>query len=285
MNESVRYPGLFVLKYKRVVFFDSLWNDYLEECRGAVVDKDFNFVIRPFTKIYNRGERGTDIQPDADCVIIRKVNGFMAAATYVPALDKVIVSTTGSLDSEFVTMAEEFIDDKMKEEIKRYFLSPHITWLFEIVHPNDPHIIKEQVGAWLIGARNIHAEAKYHSSVDHELWLDECAKMFGFMRPSWDVKRFGDVVKEAKECKHEGFVVYEYPKGTALKIKSPHYLMTKFFARIGIERLTTLSRETLRQRIDEEFYDLIDLVMENKEEFIALREQDRIAKIEEWLNG
>jgi hypothetical protein len=61
--------------------------------------------------------------------------------------------------------------------------------------------------------------------------------------------------------------------------------MTKFFARIGIERLTTLSRETLRQRIDEEFYDLIDLVMENKEEFIALREQDRIAKIEEWLNG
>ena len=25
--------GIYVLKYKRRVFYDSLWNDFLEECR------------------------------------------------------------------------------------------------------------------------------------------------------------------------------------------------------------------------------------------------------------
>lgn len=31
--------GLYVLKYKKNVFYDNLWNDYLEECRGTIVDK------------------------------------------------------------------------------------------------------------------------------------------------------------------------------------------------------------------------------------------------------
>jgi len=47
--------GIFVLKYKKTVFFDNLWNDYLEECRGTIVDAEFNIVSRPFTKIYNYG--------------------------------------------------------------------------------------------------------------------------------------------------------------------------------------------------------------------------------------
>ena len=38
-------PELFVLKYQRSVFFDNLWDEYLEECRGTVVDKDFNLTL------------------------------------------------------------------------------------------------------------------------------------------------------------------------------------------------------------------------------------------------
>ena len=39
-------PGLFVIKYNRRVFFDNLWNDFLEECRGLVIDSDWN-VCQP----------------------------------------------------------------------------------------------------------------------------------------------------------------------------------------------------------------------------------------------
>lgn len=38
-------PDLFVLKYQRSVFYDNLWDDHLEECRGTVVDKDFNLIL------------------------------------------------------------------------------------------------------------------------------------------------------------------------------------------------------------------------------------------------
>ena len=54
MKESKTYPGLYVLKYKRCVFYDALWTPELELCRGTVVDKDFNIIISPFVKIYNR---------------------------------------------------------------------------------------------------------------------------------------------------------------------------------------------------------------------------------------
>ena len=64
MRRSTRYPGLFVVKYTRKVFYDGLWNDVLEECRGLVVDADYNPIVKPFTKIYNRFERGTNIHRD-----------------------------------------------------------------------------------------------------------------------------------------------------------------------------------------------------------------------------
>ena len=42
IKESKSYPGLHVLKYKRKVFHDNLWNKYFEQCRGTIVDSNFN---------------------------------------------------------------------------------------------------------------------------------------------------------------------------------------------------------------------------------------------------
>ena len=47
--------GIYVLKYKKKVFYDNLWNEYIAECRGSIVDANFNLVAYPFTKIYNYG--------------------------------------------------------------------------------------------------------------------------------------------------------------------------------------------------------------------------------------
>ena len=73
--------GIYVLKYKRTVFYDNLWNEYLEECRGTIVDADFNVVSRPFTKIYNYGieAKAPVLADDTPVTAYRKVNGFMAA--------------------------------------------------------------------------------------------------------------------------------------------------------------------------------------------------------------
>lgn len=276
LRESKTYPGLFVKKYSRHVFYDNLWNDELMECRGHVVDANGATVINPFTKIFNRFENGTDIHRDAECVAIRKVNGFMASLTYVPLYKKSIVSTTGSLDSDFVKMAESMIPRAAVNFCDLHYHHP-ITFLFEIVHVDDPHIIAEEPGAYLIGARRVDKTTPYHSTAVDEMILDDVATRMKVMRPNHFTARFSDIVEEAKECQHEGFVVYSEDK--SLKIKSPFYLTTKFLGRLSKSKMTKLAENplSLKQQIDEEFYPILESINLVKDQFINMTEQERMA--------
>lgn len=282
-KESKRYPGLFVKKYSRKVFFDNLWNtsDELIEARGHVEDADGNTVVRPFTKIFNRFENKTDIDRDERVVSIRKVNGFMAAATFVPSVGDVVVSTTGSLDSDFVGYAERYINDRVKSVIRGLYgaSGKSITYMFEICHPEDPHIVTEEFGAYLIGARTVESEAAYFSTPGLELMLDKIAGQMDVLRPDWQVCRFGDVVVEAEKCKHEGFVVYGQTSKTSLKIKSPYYLTLKACAR----KKDILSLD--KTRVDEEYYGLIDHLKELGNKFNEMEEQARLDYIVKYLES
>jgi hypothetical protein len=286
IKESKTYPGLFVKKYARHVFFDSTWDADTIEARGHVVDKDGNVVIRPFTKIFNRHEPGidgvpTDIDRDEMVVAIRKVNGFMAAATYVPAYDEVIVSTTGSLDSDFVAMAKEMISEEFLHQVKEKY--PHTTFMFEIVHPNDPHVVPEATGAYLLGARAVGFSNPYMSFAQHEIALDRIADLGGVLRPEWKECRFGDLVKEMTSCRHEGYCVYS--KDKALKMKSAYYLTTKFLGRLSNAKMVKMATDPLqfKKDVDEEYFPVCDYIAGNKEHFLSLDEQGRMKFIRDFL--
>ena len=276
-RESTRYPGLFVIKYQNCVFFKGSWDSTLIECRGLVVDADFNPVIKPLTKIFNRHEQNTDIHRDTPTLAIRKVNGFMAAATRVPE-QGVVVSTTGSLDSTFADLARSYVTAQVESVIGEGW-----TYLFEIVDPTDPHIIPEEPGAYLIGARQISDDADYYSTPAHEMFLDTMAEAMGVKRPEWFVTRFSNIAEQARTCRSEGFVCYG--DGTALKIKSPFYLVSKLFARMNSDKLTKSLQDpgSLKQRLDEEFYSLIEHLTEHQTEFAAMTEQDRLVFVRDYF--
>lgn len=276
MVPSTTYPGLYVLKYSRTVFYNNLWNDYLINMRGLVVDKDFNIIVRPFTKIFNRFENNTDIPEDADVVAVRKINGFMGAVTRDPKYG-LIFSTTGSLDSEFAEMVRKHL-----EHVNSLTFSTGQTYLFEICDQSDPHIIPETNGAYLLDVQLVDWEDKRPFS---QSYLDETAYNMFINRPEHKVAKFGDIVKEAKECEHEGFVVHQIDDPyTSLKIKSPYYLTKKFLARMKAENLSKmLDNGSWKEKADEEFYPLFEYLTENKE-FVTLSEQDRLIMIRNFLN-
>lgn len=282
-RESKRYPGLFVKKYDRKVFYDGLWTPELMECRGHVEDRSGNIVIRPFTKIFNRFERKTDIPRDEWVTAIQKINGFMAAVTYIPELEKSVVSTIESLDSDFVTMAEEKLNPLVFEISDRFHLKP-TTFLFEIVHENDPHVVPEVPGAYLIGMREVSDESPYMSDRALERRLDIVADKMGVHRPDWEEGQFGDIVERARVCQHEGFVIYG--KKTALKIKSPFYLTTKFLGRLSKNKMETLANDplSLKKDLDEEFYPLLETIARTPD-FVTMDEQNRMAFIRDFLKG
>jgi hypothetical protein len=278
-KSSEKYPNLVVMKYKKKVFFDNLWDDVLSECRGHVYDKTSGErVVNSFTKVFNRFERDTDIPRDETVTAVQKINGFMAAVTYVPSLNECVISTTGSLDSDFVGFAREMLSIRVMKIISKMYKEDNraVTWLFEIVHPEDPHIIKEKTGAYLIGCRYVDSDDPYISDGDVEFSLDVVAEQMGVHRPKWKICRFSDVVQEVKTCKHEGFVVYS--EKTALKMKSPYYLSVKLLAR----KKDIMSLD--KSKVDEEYFALIDYCKQYPD-FNEMEEQDRIFIMRTFLEN
>ena len=278
--------GIYVLKYKKRVFYDNLWNDFLEECRGTIVDADFNVVSRPFTKIYNYGieAKAPVLDDNTPVTAYRKVNGFMVAMTWYK--DDVLVSTTGSTDSDYVGYAKEMMLTHQpwsgwQRELRQ---AVGMTLMFECVHPLDPHIIPEQAGMYFLGVR----ENSWDSKID----------MFGTANSNWSRSyalshlkcgyaeaiecTVGELVALSKTVRHEGFVFYT-EDGTSSKIKSPYYLTSKWVARNPrTDKLVNMQAD-IKHNLDEEYYPLVDAIRANIEEYTAMDEQARLAWVREQL--
>ena len=260
--------GLSIHKYSKKVFFGNLWDSHpdLIDARGIVYDQNGTLVQYPFTKIFNRFENGTDIPLTHVVTAVEKINGFMASVTLHDG--EILVSTTGSLDSDYVKMAKELLP-----LTKMYpYLSENISYCFEIVHPNDPHIIKEEVGAYLIGGREKCKGSKQLPV--HELM--RLAEKIGVKFPIVKVAEFHSIVADAKVSKREGWVVYDQESDVVLKLKTPYYLTSKFIARTNaVEKIFD---RHYKQKFDEEFYPLCEWLQANYKvaTFKEIPEQDRL---------
>ena len=277
--------GIFVLKYKKRVFYDNLWNEYIAECRGSIVDADFNLVSYPFTKIYNYGieKEAPVLADDTKVTAFRKVNGFMVACTWYNG--DILVSTTGSTDSPYVAMAKEmmlthapwadwqlaFANDDMRG----------LTVMFECVHPNDPHIIPEKAGMYVLGYR----ESEWGSAVGHDPFvLQDLARTFNCFHAESVTTSLEQLKVLVKECKHEGYVFYT-DDGVSAKIKSPYYLTSKWVARNPrTDKLVDLNKD-IKHNLDEEYYGLVDAIRENIVQYTAMDEQARLAWVRNYMES
>jgi len=278
--------GIYVLKYRKSVFYDNLWNDFLEECRGTIVDADFNVVSRPFTKIYNYGvEAKAPVLADNTLVTAyRKVNGFMVAMTWYN--NDILVSTTGSTQNDYVDYAKEMM---LKHQCwadwqMEILAAKGMTLMFECVHPNDPHIVPEDAGMYFLG----HRENTWDSTVE----------MYGVSKSNWVqnyalaclkcnyaesyVLPLSELVAKSKQVRHEGFVFYTVD-GVSAKIKSPYYLTSKWVARNPrTDKLVNMEAD-IKKNLDEEYYPLVDAIRANIVEYTAMNEQERLTWVRNYL--
>lgn len=271
--------GLSVFKYSREVFYKSLWNTdpLLLEARGMVLDDEGNKVIWPFTKVFNHHENGTELELDAEVIAPRKVNGFLAAARWYH--DELVISTTGTLDSEYAELARDYI-----EKLLTRYIHGEYTYIFEICSPKDPHIVEEEEGAWLIGMRCMESGAMVCEST-----LDYAALCIEAKRPEVFHGTFREVLALLEECKHEGYMVRcAWTGETFMKLKSPHYLSKKFLMRMSGKKVDAMYENTSRflETIDEEFYDVINYIVEHitRDEWKSFSDQERRAWIEDYFH-
>lgn len=275
---------LTIFKYTKRVFFDNLWNEdsRLLDARGMVLDSEGNKVIWPFTKVFNYGENGTTVPRDQKVKWVRKVNGFMAAARWYK--DSLLVSSTGSLTSDYVQLAHKVITKYAGSRCALWASLHEYTLLFEICDPSDLHIVAEEAGAYLIGMREMKT-----GRMMSEQFCDWVAVKIGCKRPEHGEALFSEVVKWSKLCEHEGFMVRSLETGELLlKLKSVHYLTMKFLMRMGGNKVDFMYDQTdkLKETIDEEFYSVVDFITQNisKDYWKALTNQERRETVEGFFN-
>lgn len=302
MKNSRLYPELRVLKYARSVFYENRFDAALLEMRGLIMDEFNHIIVRPFQKVFNYSERiaknspyPIDISDNHLVDAVVKVNGFLGCCTYVdlpenhPSFSaafnqRVLYSTTGSLDSDFAKMTQKhcFQYEKL---FKQY---PNHTFLFEITDEQDVHIIRESFGETLIGVREVQTGRQWT-----EAELNQLAKQFNqeYQQANYvQIKRpemltqltFGELKQLLKTVKHEGFMVFDTQTQEMLfKLKSPFYLISKFFGRSNEK---SLNRKLDKRHLDEEFYPLVDYIQANQSTFNGLSELDKIQFIQYFIN-
>jgi hypothetical protein len=284
VNMKSAGDGIYVLKYKKRVFYDNLWNEYIAECRGSIVDADFNLVSYPFTKIYNYGiEKEAPVFSELDTMVCayRKVNGFMVSLTWHNS--DVLVSTTGSTSGDFVDMAKEMMLRHMPWADWQMVMARDdcrdMTFMFECVHPNDPHIVPEKPGMYILGYR----EKTWKSKVGHDsAVLEQLSEMFRCFVPECWHLTVAALKNMVKTVKHEGFVFYD-ENGVGAKIKSPYYLTSKWVARNPrTDKLVDLNKD-IKLNLDEEYYPLVDAIRANIVQYTAMDEQARLAWVRNYM--
>jgi hypothetical protein len=154
-----------------------------------------------------------------------------------------------------------------------------MTFMFECVHPNDPHIVVEKPGMYILGYR----EKTWQSEVGHDpAALEQLGEMFKCFVPECFHVTVAALKNMVKTVKHEGFVFYD-ENGVGAKIKSPYYLTAKWVARNP--RTDKLLTKEFKEQIDEEYYPLLEHIRENIVEYTALDEQARLTWVRNYMEA
>ncbi len=122
-----------------------------------------------------------------------------------------------------------------------------------------------------------------------EVELDVIASEIGFSRPEKFIASLSEIMELRKTSKNmEGWMVRDIATGEHLsKIKTAHYLVTKFLGRMSEGNwkflMTNKKQFIERNQIDEEFLPLVDYVHENRELFAVMSQEERVVAVRNYF--
>lgn len=258
-------------KYHRRAMYEYLWfNEYdLHECRGHVYDSVTKELVQAAPrKSFNYKENDlwwNGVSLDTRVEVYKKINGYMACATLHNG--ELVVSTTGSTTSEYAQWAKELI-------VKDYALYDMIidkdtSVLFEVVVPQDPHIVEERYGLHLLGIRE-KANGKFHPS-----------GRAGIMT-------LAEAIALAETDRGEGFMVYRVDceeKTAPCKLKTPYYVGKKKLMRMSAKNIEVLYNNgfQIANTLPDMWYDVPRVIVQTytKEEWSSFDAQQRRVFLEQ----
>lgn len=133
-----KYDGLTLVTYSGYTELTNAWEKYpiLRNFRGLIVNSHGNVIARPFEKTHKAGSEipldKLEVIPDK---VFEKANGSMGIVYFWNG--KWRVATKFSFENEGYTKPSQDMLAKMNIDV----LDQEFTYLFEIILPNDSHIV------------------------------------------------------------------------------------------------------------------------------------------------
>jgi RNA ligase len=236
---------LYILNYSPQTQFERYWNEITLQCRGLVVDEEWNIVARPFKKFFNYNEWSPEVQNDLikelcqprlgkNFTVYEKLDGSLGI-TFLYKGEQ-IFATRGSFESEQAVEFKKIWEEKYSH-IK---LQPNITYLFEIIYPENRIVVDYK------GQRDIYLLGSIDSNdIDFPINLtcvdvdsqSEWASDYFKTPVVYDGYKDFDEILRVNDQNFEGFVI-RYSDGFRLKIKTENYrLLHKIIGGLNEERI------------------------------------------------
>lgn len=216
------YNNLIKYNYTQLCQDEKGWNDTVNKCRGLIVDLVTNEIIaKPFIKFFNFEEYNNSSDM-FDCSnipfnsnnikIYEKLDGSLGILYWINGIP--YITTKGSFISNQGKHATKILHTKYKDVIQK--LNPDITYLFEIIYPEDLHCITYK------GVDDIFLIGMINTDTGENIPIENCDLEFSQPQiyKSIDWQNIRNIISPEDK---EGFVVL-FDNHFRLKLKYDEYL-------------------------------------------------------------
>ncbi len=239
----------FIYNYGPKAQYERIWNDITIQCRGLILDSNYNVIARPFKKFFNLEEHTNDDIPLIPFEVYEKMDGSLGILYWID--DKPYIATRGSFESDQAIYATNILHNRYKYVIPK--LDKTKTYLFEIIYPENRIVVNYGDVDDLV----------LLAVIDKETGLDCELEPIGFpvVRRYDGVKDIYDL-KKLEENNKEGFVV-KFQNGFRLKVKFEEYcrlhkILTQVSNKTVWEYLSQgKDFDELLDRVPDEFYNWV----------------------------
>ena len=207
---------IYIYNYSKSCAIEGVWNEATLQCRGVIVDKDYNILSRPFDKFFNYEEIEDKSSIHGGAArAYEKIDGSLGITYWIG--DTPYIATRGSFNSDQAVHATNILHTKYKDCFPLMRSLKDYTFLFEIVYPEN-RIVVDYKGLddiiLLAIKNNEHPEDEYP--------IEYFTKSFNVVKCYGTFDNWLNIREEIAGDNREGFVLL-FKNGYRLKLKYEDY--------------------------------------------------------------
>ena len=199
---------LWILNYTARAQFDWRWNAQTMQCRGLIVDNDWNVVARPFPKFFSVEQLNGEV-PAEPFEAYEKMDGSLGILYFIDG--KPQIASRGSFTSEQAQRATEILQAKYGNAC----FDQSFTYLFEIIYPDNRIVVDYGDREELV------LLAIIETATGKEWPLHAYDSVFPVVKRYDGITQFDELLAN-QDSSREGFVV-RFQSGQRVKIKFDEY--------------------------------------------------------------